>query len=119
MRMATSTGQTARNGFTAGAIGAVVMIIAQGIARVGAGVPMFPDLVGDLATRVIPAPIFARVLDTLHFQAKILLYVGLLLIQILGGAVVGGLFSRWLAPRSRGLGSSQSPWLPESDSQWS
>jgi DMSO/TMAO reductase YedYZ molybdopterin-dependent catalytic subunit len=110
MWMATKGRMSVRNGIIAGAASAVVMILAQGIARLGAGVPMFPDLLEDLATRLIPPPIFARVLDTLHFQAKPLLFLGLLVAQIVAGAIVGGVFSGWLGPRSRGLGVSASPW---------
>jgi DMSO/TMAO reductase YedYZ molybdopterin-dependent catalytic subunit len=85
--------QVVRPGLIAGAIAAVVMEIAQLIARVGAGVPLFPDLLEDFATRLIPAPIFARVLDTLQFQAKPLLYVGIFVVQIVAGALLGALFA--------------------------
>jgi DMSO/TMAO reductase YedYZ molybdopterin-dependent catalytic subunit len=108
--MAPSTGQRFRAGSMAGAVAAVVMILAQGVARIGAGVPMLPDLLEDLTTRLIPPAIFSRVLDTLHFQAKPLLFVGLLVAQILASAIVGGFVSGWLGPRSRGLGPNASPW---------
>jgi DMSO/TMAO reductase YedYZ molybdopterin-dependent catalytic subunit len=110
MRMATKRRLSVRAGIIAGAVSAVVMIVVQGIARLGAGVPMFPDLLEDLATRLIPPPIFARVLDTLHFQAKPLLFVGLLLAQVVAGAVIGAIVATWLWPRSHGLGVSASPW---------
>lgn len=100
--MAKVVSRTARDGFAAGAIGAVVMIVAQGIARAIFGVPMFPDLLEDLATRLIPAPIFSRVLDTLHFQAKPLLFVGLLVVQVVAGAVIGGGGAIWFSRRSPG-----------------
>jgi DMSO/TMAO reductase YedYZ molybdopterin-dependent catalytic subunit len=76
-------------GAKAGAIGALVMILAQAIARLAAGVPMFPDLFEDATTRAIPAVLFSFVLDALKFQAKPLLFVGLLVLQIVVGAVLG------------------------------
>jgi DMSO/TMAO reductase YedYZ molybdopterin-dependent catalytic subunit len=108
--MATSPGHGFRSGCVAGAIAAVAMVVAQAIARIGAGVPMFPDLLEDLTTRLIPPPLFSRVLDTLHFEAKPLLFVGLLLAQIVAGALIGGLAARWLAPIPQASGGNVSPW---------
>lgn len=81
-------------GFFAGVIGGLVMILVQSIARLGAGVPMFPDLFEDLATRTIPAALFSKVLDTFLFQAKPLLFVGLLVFQLIVLGVVGVVFTR-------------------------
>lgn len=81
--------RTIRVGAWAGAVGALVMILSQAIARLGAGVPMFPDLLEDAFTRDIPAVIFSGVLDTLKFQAKPLLFVGILVLQIAVGVIVG------------------------------
>jgi DMSO/TMAO reductase YedYZ molybdopterin-dependent catalytic subunit len=108
--MATSTSHGFRAGSVAGAVAAVVMVVAQAIARIGAGVPMFPDLLEDLVTRLIPPPVFSRVLDTLHFEAKPLLFVGLLVAQIGAGALIGGQAAGWLAPLPRAVGQSVSPW---------
>ncbi len=85
--------QTIRAGAWAGAVGALVMILGQAIARLGAGVPMFPDLLEDAFTRDIPPVLFSSVLDALKFQAKPLLFVGILVLQILVGAVVGIAYS--------------------------
>ncbi|MGH2461715.1 MAG: molybdopterin-dependent oxidoreductase [Chloroflexota bacterium] len=81
--------RTIRAGAWAGAVGALVMILSQAIARLGAGVPMFPDLLEDAFTRDIPAVIFSGVLDTLKFQAKPLLFVGILVLQVVVGAAIG------------------------------
>jgi len=54
---------------------------------------MFPDLFEDFATRNIPPTIFSAVLDALKFDAKILLFVGLLVLQIVVGALVGTIFA--------------------------
>ncbi len=87
------TSRVVTAGATAGALGALVMIVAQAMARLGAGIPMFPDLLEDLATRLIPPELFARVLDALKFEAKYLLFVGLLVAQVVVGALVGLLFA--------------------------
>jgi DMSO/TMAO reductase YedYZ molybdopterin-dependent catalytic subunit len=76
-------------GAAAGVLGALVMVLAQAVARLGAGVPTFPDLFEDLATQIIPSVLFSHVLDALKFDAKPLLFVGLLLLQIALGAVGG------------------------------
>ena len=55
-------------GFTAGVIGGLVMVLVQSVARLGAQVPMFPDLFEDLTTRMIPAAVFSKVLDTFLFH---------------------------------------------------
>ncbi len=86
------TRRTVRAGAQAGVIGALVMIFGQALARIGAGAPMFPDLLEDVFTRGIPAPIFAAVLDTLKFQAKPLLFVSILVLQVAVGAMLGVLF---------------------------
>jgi DMSO/TMAO reductase YedYZ molybdopterin-dependent catalytic subunit len=88
----TTTRQVALAGAVAGVLGALVMVLAQAVARLGAGVPTFPDLFEDLATQIIPSVLFSHVLDALKFDAKPLLFVGLLLLQIVLGAVGGIVF---------------------------
>ncbi len=88
-----TTRQLVRAGALAGIVAMLVMIIGQAIARLGAGAPMFPDLFEDAFTRAIPPAIFARVLDALKFQAKPLLFVGILLLQVVAGALIGIVFA--------------------------
>ncbi len=87
------TRQLIRVGALAGVIAMLVMILGQAIARLGAGVPMFPDLLEDAFTRGIPPLVFSRVLDTLKFQAKPLLFVSILILQIVVGAMIGIVFA--------------------------
>lgn len=87
------TRQLIQAGAWSGIIAMLVMILGQAIARLGAGVPMIPDLLEDAFTRGIPPVIFSRVLDTLKFQAKPLLFVSILVLQIVVGAVIGIVFA--------------------------
>ena len=94
------------------------MMLAQALARVGAGIPMFPDLFEDLATRAIPPVIFSTILDALKFNAKPLLFVGLLALQMVVGAALGAGFGLLLGPDARpatlwkrGLSSAVGLWL--------
>src|SRR5438105_2155745 len=89
-----TAGSVSRAGALAGVIGASIMVLGQAILRLLFGIPMFPDLFEDAFTQAIPAPVFAKVLDTLKFQAKPLLFVSLLLFQVVLGAVVGIVFAR-------------------------
>src|SRR5579859_4095732 len=83
-------------GFVAGVFGGLVMVLVQGIARLGARIPMFPDLFADLATKAIPPAVFSKVLDTLLFQAKPLLFVSLVVGQIAVSGILGIIFAlRW------------------------
>lgn len=91
-------------------IGALVMILGQAMARLGAGIPMFPDLLEDAFTRGIPAPIFARVLDALKFQAKPLLFISILILQILVGALLGSGFALLVGGEIPGLRRHWSGW---------
>ncbi|HEX5417451.1 MAG TPA: molybdopterin-dependent oxidoreductase [Chloroflexota bacterium] len=101
MKTRSRTWRAIRCGASAGAIGALLMLVAQALARIGAGIPMFPDLFEDLATRAIPPVLFSAVLDTLKFNAKPLLFVGLLILQIVIGAVLGGAFGLTLSKDAR------------------
>lgn len=97
-----------RAGAKSGAIGAVVMILGQAFARLGAGVPMFPDLFEDALTRVISLPTFGAILDTLKFQARPVLFVSILLLQIVIGAVIGIVFGlAW----GRSVVAIRRPWI--------
>lgn len=87
------TWQVIRAGACAGAVGALVMIVGQAIARLGAGVPMFPDLFENAFTRGIPPVLFSAVLDALQHAAKPLLFIGILVLQIVVGAVIGIIFA--------------------------
>src|SRR5262245_14594401 len=89
-----TTRNGSRAGALAGAIGASTMVLVQALLRVAAGIPMFPDLFEDAFTQAIPAPVFARVLDTLKFQAKPLLFVSILVGQVVVGALAGVVFAR-------------------------
>ena len=104
------TRQVVRSGAWAGVVGALVMVLGQAIARLGAGVPMFPDLLEDAFTRAIPSVVFARVLDTLKFQAKPLLFVGILVLQILAGALIGVVFALIWGREIPGLRRHWSGW---------
>ena len=95
--------QTIRVGAWAGAVGALVMILAQAIARLGAGVPMFPDLFEDAFTRGIPPAIFSGVLDSLKFEAKPLLFVGILVLQLVVGAAIGIVYAFLSAGEAPGV----------------
>jgi hypothetical protein len=75
-----------------------------------AGVPMFPDLLVEPASRLIPSPVFLRVSSTLYFQARTLPFAVFLVAQLLAGAIIGGAGLRWLAPQSRDRVGSVSPW---------
>jgi DMSO/TMAO reductase YedYZ molybdopterin-dependent catalytic subunit len=96
MRITADTRSVWSIGFAAGVFGGLVMVLIQGILRLGARVPMFPDLFADLATQAIPPAVFSKVLDTLLFGAKPLLFVSLVLVQIGVSGIVGIIFaSRW------------------------
>jgi len=99
-----------RAGAQAGAIASLIMIFGQALARIAAGAPMFPDLLENAFTRAIPAPIFSAVLDTLKFQAKPLLFVSILLLQIVVGAIIGAVFGLTWGPGLRGIRRRWSGW---------
>src|SRR5579884_2888732 len=105
-----TTRQLVRTGAWAGIVAMLVMIVGQAIARLGAGAPMFPDLFEDAFTRAIPPAIFARVLDTLKFQAKPLLFVGILVIQVIIGALIGIVFALIWGREIPGLRRHWSGW---------
>ncbi len=93
MRITTDDRPRLMAGFVSGLVGGLVMVLAQGIARLSVGLPMFPDLFEDLATKTIPAPLFSFALATLKFGAKPLLFAGLLAVQIVVGGLVGLIFA--------------------------
>jgi hypothetical protein len=108
--MAASTGRALGRGIIAGAIATFVMILVQATARIAAGIPMFPDLFLDQAARLILSPTLARLLLALHVQERPLLFAGLLVAQLIAGALIGGASFSWVAPRYDDAGSSTSPW---------
>jgi hypothetical protein len=108
--MAASTGRALGRGVIAGAIATLVMILVQATARIAAGVPMFPDLFLDRAARLILSPALTRVLLALHVPARPLVFAGLLVAQLIAGALIGGAIFSWVAPRYDDAGSSTSPW---------
>jgi len=99
-----------RAGAQAGTIGSLVMIFGQALARIAAGAPMFPDLLENAFTSAIPAPVFSAVLDSLKFQAKPLLFVGILVLQIVVGALIGAAFGLVWGPELSGIRRRWSGW---------
>ena len=81
-------------GAAAGALGASAMLLVQAVARLAFGVPMFPDLFEDAFTRALPTAVFGKILDTFQFGAKPLLFVGVLIVQVLLGALLAGILAR-------------------------
>src|SRR5262245_34338828 len=108
--MAASTGRALGRGIIAGAIATFVMILVQATARIAAGVPMFPDLFLDQTARLFLSPFLSTVLLLLHVSARPLLFAGLLVAQLAGGALIGAASFSWVAPRYHDRGSSTSPW---------
>lgn len=76
-------------GARAGLFGALLMVLAQLLARAVFGVPMLPDLVEDALLGALPPAVFARLLDALTFRAKPLAFVGILVVEVVAGALVG------------------------------
>ena len=94
VRLKDTARRVATAGFWGGILGGIAMAFGQSLARLGARIPTFPDLFEDLATRTIPAALFSKALDTFLFNAKPLLFVGLLAFQILVLGLVGIVFAR-------------------------
>jgi DMSO/TMAO reductase YedYZ molybdopterin-dependent catalytic subunit len=105
-----NTREVVRSGAVAGTTAALAMILVQTIGRLTVGIPMFPDLFEDLATRAIPSAIFATILDALRFQAKPLLFAALLVVQVLAGMLLGIGFALVWGRRPAGLRGRWGGW---------
>lgn len=93
-----------RQGLWAGLLAGIVSTSLGVVARFSAGLPTVFDLSENWLTRSIPTVVFAFLLDRLQYSAKPLLFVGLLLLQVVLGAVFGALvaaFSGLYSPKGR------------------
>src|SRR5262252_2386739 len=82
-----------RVGFTAGVIGAGVMLIAIVVLRLLSGVISLPEIVAEGVLVNLPGAVFSAVLDALQHSAKPLFYLAI----AIGIIVVGGLLGRFFA----------------------
>lgn len=85
---------TARTWFLEGALSALVISALMVAARFLFGYPTFFDLAENWITRLIPASVFAFLLDRLYYSAKPLLFVGFLLGQVVVGGLAAILYER-------------------------
>lgn len=83
------------NGIFAGLIATSIGVAA----RFSIGAPTLFDLAENAITRAMPPAMFAFLLDRLQFNAKPLLFLGLVLLQVLAGGVLGVIFASWLDRR--------------------
>ena len=98
-----------RAGFRAGGVGSIVMIVGQGLARLGAGIPMLPELFAERIARTFTAPALAGDAGVPSLPARSFLFIILLGCQILIGAAIGVIFAlRW----GRELPGLRRPWRP-------
>jgi DMSO/TMAO reductase YedYZ molybdopterin-dependent catalytic subunit len=80
-----------RLGVLAGAAGGLVMILAGLVLQPLANVPTLPELMQDRLLQLTPGPLFGLLIDRLQTAGRPLLYSGLLLVELVVLAAVGGL----------------------------
>ncbi|MGH2460154.1 MAG: molybdopterin-dependent oxidoreductase [Chloroflexota bacterium] len=79
----------ASSGWQAGALAMLLMAALMFIARFVLGVPTLPEIFADTVLFLVPAPVFAALLDTLRSAGKPFLLLVLLVGQVGVGALVG------------------------------
>ncbi|MFN8523247.1 MAG: molybdopterin-dependent oxidoreductase [Chloroflexota bacterium] len=81
-------------GAATGAAAAVCMLGAQAVLRLATGVISLPELIGEAMFGQMPAALFSAILDLMQRTAKPTLWAGVLLGQIVVGALLGMWFTR-------------------------
>jgi DMSO/TMAO reductase YedYZ molybdopterin-dependent catalytic subunit len=79
-----------RPGFRAGLVAALLATSLMIILSGRWGTPDVPQLISDRMTTLIPLEIFSRILGSLESAAKPLFFAGVVVAQLVAGAVLGG-----------------------------
>jgi DMSO/TMAO reductase YedYZ molybdopterin-dependent catalytic subunit len=90
-------------GFAAGVVAAALMGIVMLIVRMAAGVPTYPELIGNALGAHVPIALFNASTGTLGTGTKPALFSLLMTIMVLVGGALGILYTARLARPDRGL----------------
>jgi DMSO/TMAO reductase YedYZ molybdopterin-dependent catalytic subunit len=79
-----------RPGFRAGFVASLLATSLMILLGSRWGAPVVPQLISDRMTAVIPLEVFTRILGTLESAAKPLFFLGVVIGQLIAGALLGG-----------------------------
>ncbi len=89
-------------GFAAGVVAAALMGIVMLVIRMAAGVPTYPELIGNALGAHVPIALFNASTGTLGTETKPALFSLLTAIMALVGGALGSLYAGWLARPDEG-----------------
>jgi len=89
-------------GFGAGAVAAALMGVVMLVVRMAAGVPSYPELIGNALTRNVPIALFNLSTGTLGTETKPLLFSVIVLGMVAVGGLLGVLYARRLCRPDQG-----------------
>jgi DMSO/TMAO reductase YedYZ molybdopterin-dependent catalytic subunit len=89
-------------GFAAGIVAAALMSIVMLGIRMAAGIPTYPELIGNVLTKNVPIALFNLSTGTLGTETKPALFSVLTTVMVLVGGIVGIVYARRLAHPDRG-----------------
>ena len=89
-------------GFGAGVVAAALMGVAMLVVRMAAGVPSYPELIGNALTSNVPIALFNLSTGTLGTETKPLLFSIIVLCMVAVGGLLGLLYTRRLCRPDQG-----------------